>query len=119
MITTQPPKIGRPVKPAIEGERQMLSFRVTADTKRKLEDEANKSGRSISQETELRVQRSFDSETFAKYAADYSEMFAEQKKKQEEDKEEILREVAEIKKRLLDLIELSKREDVSRGEKAG
>jgi hypothetical protein len=118
MMIDTPTKPGRPVKPAVDGERMMLSFRVTADTKRKLEAEANKSGRSLSQETELRVQRSFDSELLAKYAADYSDKLIEQKNKQEEDKEEILREVAEIKKRLLDLIELSKIEDVS-GEKAG
>jgi hypothetical protein len=53
-------RIGRPTKPPVEGERVPLGLRVTAEAKRKLEEAAIKSGRSISQEAELRIERSFD-----------------------------------------------------------
>jgi hypothetical protein len=55
-------RIGRPTKPPVEGERVPLGLRVTAEAKRKLEEAAIKSGRSISQEAELRIERSFDDE---------------------------------------------------------
>jgi hypothetical protein len=114
-MTDTPTKIGRPIKPATEGERIMLGLRVTADLKRKLEVEALKSGRSLSQETEIRVQQSFDSEEREKKLAERDEKLIERvedlAKKQEEDREAILREVAETKQRLLDLIKLSEAED--------
>ena len=68
MVT--PSKIGRPIKPATEGERIMLGLRVTADIKRKLEAEASKSGRSLSQEAEIRLQQSFDQERALNYLID-------------------------------------------------
>ncbi len=50
---------GRPRKAAIEGERNSLGLRVTADVKMKLEDAATDSGRSQSQEAEFRLEQSF------------------------------------------------------------
>jgi hypothetical protein len=58
-------RIGRPTKPPVEGERVPLGLRVTAAAKRKLEEAAIKSGRSISQEAELRIERSFDDDRLA------------------------------------------------------
>lgn len=51
---------GRPAKPAVEGERIPLSLRITAALKRDLEASAN--GRSLSQEAEYRLDRSFRQE---------------------------------------------------------
>jgi hypothetical protein len=45
-----------------------LGLRVTAEAKRKLEEAAIKSGRSISQEAELRIERSFDDDRLAEIA---------------------------------------------------
>ena len=50
----------RPVKPPKEGERVSLGLRVTPDMRRKLEKAALKSGRSLSQEVERRLDRSLD-----------------------------------------------------------
>jgi hypothetical protein len=115
MMTTEPPRIGRPFAPVTDGERVTLGVRVSADTKRKLEEEANKTGRSLSQEAELRVLKTFDNEERDKKLDEKTEQLAarieETIKKQNE---EIWREIAEQKKRLLDLIETSKREDVSK-----
>jgi hypothetical protein len=47
-------------KSAEPGERVHLGFRVTPEMKRRVEDVANASGRSISQEAELRLERSFE-----------------------------------------------------------
>jgi predicted transcriptional regulator len=89
----------------------MLGLRVSPDIKRKLDDAAVKSGRSQSQETELRLQQSFDAETNEKRIVEkVSEMLEKQEVKVKD-------ELAEIKQRLLDLIELSKKEDVSDGGK--
>ena len=43
-----------------QGERVHLGFRVTPEMKRRVEDAAHGSGRSISQEAELRLERSFE-----------------------------------------------------------
>jgi hypothetical protein len=51
------PKLGRP---AIFGERLPLGLRVTKDLKKKLGDAANASGRSLSQEAELRLEHTFN-----------------------------------------------------------
>jgi hypothetical protein len=53
-------RIGRPTKPPKEGQRVPLGLRVTAAVKRGLEAAAIKSGRSISQEAELRLEHSLD-----------------------------------------------------------
>jgi predicted transcriptional regulator len=55
-------KRGRPVIPPVSGERIAMSLRVTADVKRKLEQAAIESGRSLSQEAELRLTESFERE---------------------------------------------------------
>jgi hypothetical protein len=118
MMMTTPPKIGRPIKPATEGERIMLGLRVTADLKRKLEAEALKSGRSLSQETEIRVQQSFDEEAREERLAERDEKLVERVedmlKKRDEEQEKVLREVEETKNRLLDLIKRSEAEDKAR-----
>ena len=56
-----PRKIGAPPKrDPRPGERFQLGVRVTPDLKRKLDAAAQESGRSLNQETELRLERSFD-----------------------------------------------------------
>ena len=53
-------RIGRPTKKPRPGERVPLGLRITPDMKRKLERAALKSGRSLSQEVERRIERSLD-----------------------------------------------------------
>jgi hypothetical protein len=55
-------RIGRPIEPARPGERATLTLRVTADIKSRLEAEAVKTGRSLSQEAETRLEKTFDAE---------------------------------------------------------
>ena len=57
---------GRPTKPPVPGERVPLSLRVTAEIKDELEQAAIQSGRSLSQEAELRLQTSFEREFILK-----------------------------------------------------
>lgn len=52
-------RTGRPGREPIAGERVGLSLRVTAETKRALDEAATKSGRSLSQEAEYRLEGSF------------------------------------------------------------
>jgi hypothetical protein len=59
-------RVGRPTRPPRSGERVTLGLRVTADLKRKLEKDAGKSGRSLSQEAEIRLEQSYDREWIAK-----------------------------------------------------
>ena len=53
-------RIGRPIKAPKPGERVQLGLRVTPEMKKRLEKAAIKNGRSISQEAELRLERSLD-----------------------------------------------------------
>jgi hypothetical protein len=53
---------GRPTKAPEGNVRVMLGLRVTADIKRRLDGAAAASGRSQSQEAELRIERSFEGE---------------------------------------------------------
>jgi hypothetical protein len=55
-------RMGRPTKPPTPGERVPLSLRVTAEIRERLEKAAVEKGRSLSQEAELRIERSFDRE---------------------------------------------------------
>lgn len=56
-----PKRMGRPTRAPKPGERRVsLGLRVTADIKRKLDEAAVASGRSQSQEAELRIERSFE-----------------------------------------------------------
>jgi hypothetical protein len=52
-------KIGRPSTAPRSGERIGMSLRVTPDIKQRLERSALETGRSLSQEAELRLERSF------------------------------------------------------------
>jgi hypothetical protein len=52
-------------QPAPQGERVPLGLRVTRETKRRLDDAATASGRSQSQEAELRLEQSFEAEKIA------------------------------------------------------
>ena len=52
--------------PAIPGERCAMSLRVTAEMKEELEAAAVKSGRSLSQEAELRLALSFKNDWLLK-----------------------------------------------------
>jgi hypothetical protein len=65
----RPKRMGRPTKAPVEGERVPLGLRVTAEAKRKLAAAAIKSGRSISQEAELRIERSFQMEELGPHLA--------------------------------------------------
>jgi hypothetical protein len=53
-------RVGRPTRPPRPGERVTLGLRVSAEMKRKLEKDAIKNGRSLSQEAEFRLERSYD-----------------------------------------------------------
>src|SRR5262245_11105623 len=55
-------RIGRPVVEAAPGQRAGLSLRVTPELKQQLEETALKKGRSLSQEAEFRLERSFEHE---------------------------------------------------------
>jgi predicted HicB family RNase H-like nuclease len=59
-------RLGRPTKPPTSGERTPLGLRVAPEIKRKLEAAAMESGRSLSQEAELRLERSFEHEFLLK-----------------------------------------------------
>ena len=52
-------RIGRPTKAPVDGERVQLGLRVTAGVKRRLDMASVESGRSLSQETEMRLEQSF------------------------------------------------------------
>jgi hypothetical protein len=54
---------GRPAKEPTEGERIPFSLRITADLKRDLEGAIAVSGRSLSQEAEYRLNRSFSDDS--------------------------------------------------------
>jgi TraY domain len=51
---------GRPRQEPEEGARVVLSFRITPELKRLLDAAADQSGRSMSQECELRLEKSFE-----------------------------------------------------------
>lgn len=53
-------KRGRPSKAPPPGEKASLGLKVTASLKARLEESANESGRTQSQEAEYRLERSFD-----------------------------------------------------------
>lgn len=52
-------RIGRPRRDHPPGARVSLGLRVTTETKKRLDEAAEKSGRSQSQEAELRIEQSF------------------------------------------------------------
>jgi hypothetical protein len=54
-------RIGRPTKTPEPGKKVSLGLKVTADIKNKLDMAARVSGRTQSQEAELRLERSFES----------------------------------------------------------
>ncbi len=55
-------KAGRPHLPPEKGKRQTIGLRVTSELKDRLLRKAAKTGRSLSQEAELRLERSFEEE---------------------------------------------------------
>jgi TraY domain len=61
-MTMNAGKPGRPMKAPTEGERVMIGVRVTPEMKNRLMEAAEKSGRSLSQEAEIRLQQSLDVE---------------------------------------------------------
>jgi hypothetical protein len=58
-MATKKRQRGRPTKPAKQGEKTTLSLRVTPDMKRRLEEAGSATGRNLSQEAEIRLERSF------------------------------------------------------------
>lgn len=56
---------------AVPGKRYPLNMRTTFDMRHNLEVAAAKSGRSLAQEAEYRLQRSFDSQTLLGEALSY------------------------------------------------
>lgn len=62
-MTKEPAKKrGRPALPPGEGRRNTLNLRITNDLKARMEGSAKASGRSVSQEAEFRLERSFIAE---------------------------------------------------------
>ena len=57
-----PKRLGRPKRKPTPGARASLGLRVTAETKQRLDDAAEQSGRSQSQEAELRLEQTFAAE---------------------------------------------------------
>ncbi len=53
---------GRPLKPAIAGQRAPLGLKVTPEIKQRLDQVAKANGRTQSQEAEARLERSFREE---------------------------------------------------------
>src|SRR4051794_16631558 len=53
---------GRPARELEPGERVPMSFRVRPELKRRMDAAAAESGRSVAQEIELRLERSFERE---------------------------------------------------------
>ena len=64
------PKMGRPSLPASERKLPSLAFRPTPDLRRRLEKSAADSGRSMSQEIQSRLERSFPLDRFAREVGD-------------------------------------------------
>lgn len=63
-------KPGRPRKADAVRRRTQVGLRVTVELKRKLEDAIAKNGRSLAQESELRIERTFrDDEVLAELRA--------------------------------------------------
>ena len=64
MAVTEKPrrKRGRPALLPTEGKREVISLRVTGELRQRLEAAASETGRSMSQEAELRIERSFQRE---------------------------------------------------------
>ena len=63
-----PARPGRPIRHVSDDEGMTtLNVRITADLRRKIEAWANKSGRSLSREAEIRLQQSFDTERALDY----------------------------------------------------
>jgi hypothetical protein len=66
MVKKRP--VGRPVKKVKPEDRRVtLGLRVTPQLKRQLARDAEKTGRSLSQEAELRLEQSYDREWVAKF----------------------------------------------------
>lgn len=53
---------GRPQLPAVDGNKYALGFKVSAAVKRALQEAAQRSGCTVSQEAEIRIGQSFDRE---------------------------------------------------------
>ena len=62
-------RVGRPPKPAVERRRSHFTFRTTDKLREQLRDAAGVSGRSISEEIEIRLLQSFRDEYIAEVAA--------------------------------------------------
>lgn len=61
-MAPKPARAGRPSRELIPGERVPMSFRVRPELKGAMDDAANRSGRSVAQEIELRLEQSFRDE---------------------------------------------------------
>jgi TraY domain len=59
--------MGRPTRPPKPGERVTMGLRVSAEMKRRLEKDAVKAGRSLSQEAEIRLEQSYDRQWILEY----------------------------------------------------
>lgn len=72
-----PKRRGRPPKPADERKGANLTFRTRADFRERLEQAAQQSGRSVTEEVELRVERSFEIDRMIRGFTDLSSIFIE------------------------------------------
>lgn len=75
MSATEPKRRGRPPKAADERKGANLTFRTRADFRARLEEAAEKSGRSVTEEVELRVERSFEADATARRLDDVLSVF--------------------------------------------
>lgn len=71
----QPKRRGRPPKPAEERKGSNLTFRTRSDFRDRLEQAAAQSGRSVTEEVELRVERSFEVDRVVRRLDELSSVF--------------------------------------------
>jgi hypothetical protein len=64
-VLSRAPRRGRPRLPAEEGKRYPIAIRTTKDLKERLERASKASGRSLAQELEFRLERSFEVQDIA------------------------------------------------------
>src|SRR5258708_5188111 len=64
-------EVGRPSKKAKGHQKKTLGIRATVDLANRLDREAKKSGRSLSEEASLRLERSFQAQDQAEIFSDY------------------------------------------------
>jgi len=73
MIDRRPMRPGRPAIAAKQGQKATLGIRATAELKDRLIAAANRNDRSLSQEAELRLERSFEFDSVEAFMRDLAQ----------------------------------------------